>query len=172
MSRFSSLPLVRSAGSDALTQNDPYWSFNFPTTVKEDGNVSHVQFSPQSPHELLISAGYHMRLYSRQSAKVGKSFTRFREKCFSGSWRNDGLLIAAGSDEGIVRVFDKGTVAKAPLREFNAHSRSCQISRFTADGKCVISAADDGIVRLWDISAGEKISEMPVHNGNYKHFQI
>ena len=31
--------------------------------------MSHVEFSPQSPHELLISAGYHMRLYSRQSAK-------------------------------------------------------------------------------------------------------
>ena len=34
MSRFSSLPLVRSAGTDVLSQNDPYWSFNFPTVVK------------------------------------------------------------------------------------------------------------------------------------------
>ena len=72
MSRFNSLPLVRSAGDDAMAHNDPYWSFNFPTVVKEDGNVSHVEFSPQSPHELLSSAGYHMRLYSRQSAKVAK----------------------------------------------------------------------------------------------------
>ena len=85
MSRFSALPLVRSAATDALTANDPYWSFNSPTestVVKEDGNVTHVEFCPQSPYELLSSSAYHMRLYSRQSAKVGKTFTRFREKCF------------------------------------------------------------------------------------------
>ena len=55
--------------------------------------------------------------------------------------------------------------AKAHLRSFNAHSRACQIARFTPDGKAVVSAADDGIVRLWDISQGEKISDLPVHSG-------
>jgi len=161
---FQRLSLVRSTKFDQLDRNDPYWSFQFPTTVKEDNNISHVAFNPHSPHELLVTSGFHMRIFSRQSAKIGKTFTRFREKCYSGNWRNDGNLICAGSEEGVVRVFDKGTLARAPLREFAAHHDCCQVTTFTADGKCIVSGADDGKVKLWDVSRGEKVSEMLVHN--------
>ena len=75
---FQRLSLVRSTKFDQLERNDPYWSFQFPTTVKEDNNVSHVSFNPHAPHELLVTSGFHMRIFSRQSAKIGKTFTRFR----------------------------------------------------------------------------------------------
>jgi len=75
---FQRLSLVRSTKFDQLDRNDPYWSFQFPTTVKEDNNISHVSFNPHSPHELLVTSGFHMRIFSRQSAKIGKTFTRFR----------------------------------------------------------------------------------------------
>lgn len=61
-------------------------------------------------------------------------------------------------------MFDKGTLARAPLREFAAHHDCCQVTTFTADGKCIVSGADDGKVKLWDVSRGDKVSEMLVHN--------
>ena len=42
MSRFHPLPLIGSAGSADGT--DPYWHFDFPTVVKENGNATHVEF--------------------------------------------------------------------------------------------------------------------------------
>ena len=79
MSRqFHPLPLIGSQSGLTDRQSDPYWHFDFPTVVKENGNATHVEFSPVEPHDLLVSAGFRLQIYTRLSAKVGKTFTRFQ----------------------------------------------------------------------------------------------
>ena len=78
MNRFKSLPLVKSGITDVIGSSDPYWHFEFPTVVKELGNANHVEFNPVSPHDLLVSAGFRLQVYSRLKAKEGKTFTRFQ----------------------------------------------------------------------------------------------
>ena len=51
MSRFNPLPILGS--SKRIDTPDPYWHFDFPTVVKENGNATHVEFSPVDPHDLL-----------------------------------------------------------------------------------------------------------------------
>jgi len=43
-------------------------------------------------------------VYGNYSNKVKKTFSRFRQMAYGGCFRHDGNLIAAGSEEGVVKV--------------------------------------------------------------------
>ena len=58
---------------------------------------------------------------SQETNEPVKAFTRFRDAARCGSFRRDGRLLVAGSDEGHVRLFDVNN--KALLRVFKAHHR-------------------------------------------------
>ena len=81
--------------------------------------------SPSPPNDLLVTAGFNLQIYHRLNPKKDhpkKTFSRFQvktmqlfieillvyfqDKVYSGTWRRDGALIAAGSEEGTVKIFD------------------------------------------------------------------
>lgn len=43
-------------------------------------------------------------MYSAATNQVKKTISRFREVAYSGCFRHDGKLLAAGSEEGVVKV--------------------------------------------------------------------
>ena len=43
-------------------------------------------------------------VYSAVTNQVKKTISRFSEAAYSGCFRNDGRLLAAGSEDGIVKV--------------------------------------------------------------------
>ena len=45
-----------------------------------------------------------MQVYSAATNQVRKTISRFREVAYSGCFRHDGKLLAAGSEEGVVKV--------------------------------------------------------------------
>jgi hypothetical protein len=116
---FQRLSLVRSTKFDQLDRNDPYWSFQFPTTVKEDNNISHVAFNPHSPYELLVTSGFHMRIFSRQSAKIGKTFTRFRSVPIILKRVQSLLGKSATAETGEMTEISSAPVLKKELCEFS-----------------------------------------------------
>ena len=61
----------------------------------------------------------------------------------------DGKLMATGSDDGVIMLWDQqtGELAGPPLRE---HQRAVMALRFGPDGKQLLSGGDDQTVRLWD----------------------
>lgn len=45
-----------------------------------------------------------VQVYSAATNQVKKSISRFQQIAYSGCFRNDGKLLAAGSEEGVVQV--------------------------------------------------------------------
>jgi U3 small nucleolar RNA-associated protein 15 len=43
-------------------------------------------------------------VYDAASRSVRRTFSRFKDKAYSGSFRKDGKLLVAGGEEGIVQV--------------------------------------------------------------------
>ena len=48
-----------------------------------------------------------IQIYSSSTHQVNKSFTRFKDKVYSGSFRHDGKLLIAGGENGTVQVRKK-----------------------------------------------------------------
>ena len=47
---------------------------------------------------------FQVQVYSAATNQVKKTISRFREVAYSGCFRHDGKLLAAGSEEGVVKV--------------------------------------------------------------------
>lgn len=52
--------------------------------------------------------------------QVYKNLNKFKETAYGGSFRNDGQLLCAGSEEPVVRLFDVST--RTLLRRFKGHT--------------------------------------------------
>ena len=58
-------------------------------------------------------------LYSSQSNEPLRTYSRFKDTAYCGTYRRDGKLLVAGCEDGDVRLFD--CKAKSMLRVFKAH---------------------------------------------------
>ena len=75
----------------------------------------------------------------------------------------DGKLLASGSDDKTVRLWDLS--AGASLWELQGHSSWVWGVAFSPDGKLLASGSDDKTVRLWDPTTGASLWELQGHSG-------
>lgn len=71
-------------------------------------------------------------LYNSRSNEVVRTFSRFKETAYCGSYRKDGKLLVAGCEDGDVRLFD--TAAKSMLRVFKAHQGLAKVAWMWGEG--------------------------------------
>ncbi|XP_036383295.1 U3 small nucleolar RNA-associated protein 15 homolog [Megalops cyprinoides] len=135
---------------EKVTQDTLYWkNYKTPIQIKEFGAVTTIDFSPLSPYNCAVTASTRIHIYGPYSQEPVKTFTRFKDTAYSGTFRSDGQLLVAGSEDSVVRLFDvSGRVA---LRQFCGHSKAVHVTNFTSDRFRIFSGSDDYTCRLWDI---------------------
>lgn len=75
-----------------------------------------------------------------------------------GSFRNDGRLIAVGTDAGETRVCD--VTMRATLTTFSANSFPVRSIQWFRNGQYMFAGGDDGIARIWNLASTEKTKPM------------
>uniref|UniRef100_A0A914XAE3 U3 small nucleolar RNA-associated protein 15 homolog n=1 Tax=Plectus sambesii TaxID=2011161 RepID=A0A914XAE3_9BILA len=138
---------------DLLTDEDIYWRrLKTAAVIQEPGHVSCVDFSPKSPHYLAATSSVKVTLYDTSVCEPHALYSRFKQAVYGGRFRHDGTLLAAGGQEGRIRVFDVNSSTKAPLRTYKAHESATHFVKFVAKGQRVVSFGDDQSIKCWDLA--------------------
>lgn len=147
---------------ETVTEETLYWkNYKSPVQIKEFGAITKIDFSPLPPHNYAVTASTRIHVYGPHSQEPIRSFTRFRDTAYGGSFRGDGKLLVAGSEEGLIRLFDiSGRVA---LRQFAGHSKAVHMTSFLSDGFRVVSGSDDLSCRVWDVPSAVELSSLTEH---------
>jgi WD40 repeat protein/tRNA A-37 threonylcarbamoyl transferase component Bud32 len=96
-------------------------------------------------------------------ARSGEALHRLAAaRVLSLSFSPDGSMLAAGSDDGVVRLFDvaRGTEIFA----LEGHQARVYALAFSHDGSRLASGSDDRTIRLWDARRGEAVLTMSGHD--------
>lgn len=75
----------------------------------------------------------------------------------------DGRLLAAGGNDGIVKLWDTRTWEE--VRSFKAHRGHIHWARFGPDGRQLATAGWDGTVKIWDVTTGAWHQTLEYGNG-------
>ncbi|KGL75169.1 U3 small nucleolar RNA-associated protein 15, partial [Tinamus guttatus] len=125
--------------------------------IKEFGVINKIDFSPVSPYNYAVTASSRIHVYGHYSQEPIKTFSRFKDAAYCATYRDDGKLLLAGSEEGSIRLFDIS--GRAPLRQFDGHTKAVHAVGFLSDKYRIFSGGDDYSSNLWDIpSAAEIVS--------------
>ncbi|XP_076218422.1 U3 small nucleolar RNA-associated protein 15 homolog [Aptenodytes patagonicus] len=147
---------------ERITQDTVYWrGYKTPVQIKEFGAVNKIDFSPVPPYNYAVTASSRIHIYGRYSQEPIKTFSRFKDAAYCATHRDDGNLLVAGSEEGSIRLFDIN--GKAPLRQFDGHTKAVHVVGFLSDKYRIFSGGDDYSSNLWDIPSATEIVSYSEH---------
>jgi len=152
---FKSLALKRyPVVQERETAEGRYWrKFKKPTVIKYSTPCTSLHFNPVAPFDLALSSSLSVVLLDVKAQTAKKTLSRFNDVAYSARFRNDGRLVAAGGEEGVVRTFE--AASGSSLRQLRGHSAPVHAVRWTLDGLSLLSASDDKSLRAWDVPTAE-----------------
>ncbi|PIO31052.1 hypothetical protein AB205_0006580, partial [Aquarana catesbeiana] len=147
---------------EKITQDTLYWRrYKTPVQIKEFGAVTKVDFSPTQPIHYAVTSSTRIHIYGQYSQEPIKTFSRFKDTAYCGTYRGDGRLLAAGCENSVVQLFDIN--GKAALRQYSGHSKAVHVVDFMSDKYRIVSGSDDYSSKIWDIPNGTEISSYQEH---------
>lgn len=89
---------------------------------------------------------------------------------WSVAYAPDGSILATGSDDATLRLWDAATGAQKA--ELAGHRSAIFVVAFAHSGKFLISGGSDGTLRLWDATTWKQLRTLPHRGGNVRRLAI
>ncbi|KAF8974522.1 WD40 repeat-like protein [Flammula alnicola] len=149
-----------------------YWrQFKHPVFVKEYAPITSVHFSPSRPHRYAVTAATRVQIYAPRTQKLTKTISRFKDVARSGCIREDGKLVVAGDDSGLIQVFDINS--RAILRTLDSHKQPVHVTKFSSLSPThILSCSDDTSVKFWDVPSQTAITTFTDHTDYVRSGQV
>ena len=148
--------------NERLTAENRFWSkFKSPQVLEKFAPVTHIEFCPTAPFYFAATSSTRIHVHSPENNREIKTFSRFDDIVYSGSFRRDGKLVVAGGKRPIVNVFDMSS--RAILRSFKGHTAPIHVTKFAQDNVHIFSASDDKSCRYWDMPTQKAVCVLTGH---------
>ncbi|KAG7166962.1 U3 small nucleolar RNA-associated protein 15-like, partial [Homarus americanus] len=151
-----------SKSASKATTDTTYWrKLEFPVTVKEFTSIDYVDVCPVEPYYIAVTSGPKIDIYNKQTAQVWKTLSRFQRLAYGGKFKQDGQLLLAGSEEGVVKLFNYRQ--KQLLRLFKGHEGPTHRVDFIQGLPHIVTFSDDKTAIVWDMSDESKLCTLSGH---------
>lgn len=140
-----------------------FWkSFKKKEVSRQIAGVTCINFCPEPPHDFAVTSSTRVHIYDGKSCQLKKTITKFKDVAYSGVFRSDGQIIAAGGETGVIQVFN--AKSQMVLRQLKGHGRPVRVVRYSPQDKLhLLSGGDDSMVKWWDITTQEELLNLEGH---------
>ncbi|GFO34197.1 U3 small nucleolar RNA-associated protein 15-like protein, partial [Plakobranchus ocellatus] len=128
---------------------------NNPVTIKEYGAITDINFCQVKPHNFAVTNSMRVQIYNGENNQLVGTVSRFKDVAYSGSYRRDGKLLVAGTEDKYIKLFNPDT--RSLLRTFKGHDGPVHVTKFLEDQFRIVSGSNDKTVRVWDIPTEKEI---------------